>query len=1004
MKKYTKTLFAAAATGLLLANAIIAALPLTAIAEEAAVESPAQTDSTIANVDPAVWSDYDPADSDDYDFQLADMSAEKAFNGQDAGSISMWVYDYFTDPDDFPTVDDTGSQIKPKNDTSTVGDWSVAGGVFNVRGLPIHKLSKDTANDSYSKAFFENHPNIDTVNTWNQFSEKELAQSSDNVVINKENFPDRNFRKFLSTKLFNEDEWGSANLNVVQNLAVKLTSNYQPSNDVIENELWSQQTASITTKYAPANDYKVKVIPKKLLEKMKATETEKYVTPDSAIHINPKEGYDEIVDTVTPEGTPARTFKVFTYDTTKDPGESKTRKQISQLYINASAVKGRFPIALAQVTQAEKNELDEQYEPAPAKAFNIYIANMVNWRENTGNDSTVVAKNGNSENYLNYIHDLTGIGYLHKCINKITVSFTNLIHADISDFHFSDMIFTDDNLSKISVEKTGQLQDGELNISKYTEEDANRFTANANYKFSRNNLKEIDLDAFETYRSTVGTENHDGTFTQPRGYGMFIEVDGNLIESLDKIHFPNDGKSEDNPKLLADISNQMDPVGLKVNLANNNLKSIDGIKSSSVFLLDISGNKITELDALKGLSQLNELSAGRNGITHIDGTQLPENLFKLELGMNQFESLDISTLAKLNSVGLYGCPLTSIKYNTNIGNSKNNGMGVDPENPFINDSVHNDDLHYTENQDPTKFGNYSISLDDLGIPKELRAGVEPAEDWVLDQTEGTFTYVGSKDENDTISTVNKLKYDIKQFSISGTGKTYFEVHFNEKEDIPTLAVKDIVINQGDKFDPKAAVVSATSEGEDASAAVTGMNFNTNEVGKHKVTYYLKNKFKKTVKAVGYVTVVPKITYQGHVQSKGWMDDVQAGQISGTSGQSLRLEAFRIHEIDGNLADFINVQTHVQSIGWETTDARKLDGLGQGGTAGQGLRVEALRLTLTEKYANDFDIYYCTHVQSIGWQDWVKNGADAGTTGKGLRLEAYAIKIVPKGAPAPAKLK
>jgi flagellum-specific peptidoglycan hydrolase FlgJ len=148
---------------------------------------------------------------------------------------------------------------------------------------------------------------------------------------------------------------------------------------------------------------------------------------------------------------------------------------------------------------------------------------------------------------------------------------------------------------------------------------------------------------------------------------------------------------------------------------------------------------------------------------------------------------------------------------------------------------------------------------------------------------------------------------------------------------------------------------------------------------------------------------PKITYQAHSQNKGWLSDVGAGGVAGTSGLGLRAEALNIHAVDGNLANYINIETHVQNIGWAKTTA-KLDDLGKGGTQGQGLRMEALKVKLTPDFAPYFDIYYCTHIQNIGWQDWVKNGEISGTEGKSLRLEAYDIVIVPKGAPKPAKIK
>ena len=38
------------------------------------------------------------------------------------------------------------------------------------------------------------------------------------------------------------------------------------------------------------------------------------------------------------------------------------------------------------------------------------------------------------------------------------------------------------------------------------------------------------------------------------------------------------------------------------------------------------------------------------------------------------------------------------------------------------------------------------------------------------------------------------------------------------------------------------------------------------------------------------------------------------------------------------------------------------------------------------------VYYRAHVQGIGWQDWVKDGAVAGTIGQSKRIEAIQIKI------------
>ena len=55
-----------------------------------------------------------------------------------------------------------------------------------------------------------------------------------------------------------------------------------------------------------------------------------------------------------------------------------------------------------------------------------------------------------------------------------------------------------------------------------------------------------------------------------------------------------------------------------------------------------------------------------------------------------------------------------------------------------------------------------------------------------------------------------------------------------------------------------------------------------------------------------------LTYQTHVQSYGWQNDVGQGKISGTVGQAKRLEAIRInvHSTEGS----IRYRTHVQTYG------------------------------------------------------------------------------------------
>ena len=137
---------------------------------------------------------------------------------------------------------------------------------------------------------------------------------------------------------------------------------------------------------------------------------------------------------------------------------------------------------------------------------------------------------------------------------------------------------------------------------------------------------------------------------------------------------------------------------------------------------------------------------------------------------------------------------------------------------------------------------------------------------------------------------------------------------------------------------------------------------------------------------------PSVVYSTHVQSYGWLNFVADGAMSGTEGQSKRLEAIKINLQNSSYSGDITYSTHVQGYGW-------LNKVSNGeiiGTTGQGKRVEAIQVNLTGEISNYYDVYYRVHSQSYGWLGWAKNGMKAGSEGLSKRLEAIEIKLVPKG--------
>jgi hypothetical protein len=130
-----------------------------------------------------------------------------------------------------------------------------------------------------------------------------------------------------------------------------------------------------------------------------------------------------------------------------------------------------------------------------------------------------------------------------------------------------------------------------------------------------------------------------------------------------------------------------------------------------------------------------------------------------------------------------------------------------------------------------------------------------------------------------------------------------------------------------------------------------------------------------------------LSYQEHVQNLGWMDTVIDGEQAGTTGQGLRAEAVKISLVDAPEGAHIKYQAHVKDYGW-------LDWVSDGqqaGTTGEFRRMEAIKISLENMPG--YSIQYQAHVQDIGWLDWVSDGEIAGTTGQGKRLEAIRIKIV-----------
>lgn len=129
-----------------------------------------------------------------------------------------------------------------------------------------------------------------------------------------------------------------------------------------------------------------------------------------------------------------------------------------------------------------------------------------------------------------------------------------------------------------------------------------------------------------------------------------------------------------------------------------------------------------------------------------------------------------------------------------------------------------------------------------------------------------------------------------------------------------------------------------------------------------------------------------ISYQAHVQTYGWQEWVKDGEVAGTTGGAKRLEALRINPPEGVE---LEVDAHMQNIGWKT-----YKGIIHGnnvliGTTGEARRLEAIRIRCVSNPTGK-NIHYQVHVQTYGWMAPCNEGETAGTTGISKRLEAIRI--------------
>ena len=141
-------------------------------------------------------------------------------------------------------------------------------------------------------------------------------------------------------------------------------------------------------------------------------------------------------------------------------------------------------------------------------------------------------------------------------------------------------------------------------------------------------------------------------------------------------------------------------------------------------------------------------------------------------------------------------------------------------------------------------------------------------------------------------------------------------------------------------------------------------------------------------------VLPVVSYTAHVSEIGWQTETTEGDVAGTVGQNLSMEAISINlDWDDPAAGSSAVQyeVHVSENGWQDPVTNGV----VAGTVGQVKAMEAIKISLTGPVAEKYDIYYRVHSAEYGWFDWAKNGEVAGSIGFAYAMQAIEIKLYAK---------
>ena len=172
-----------------------------------------------------------------------------------------------------------------------------------------------------------------------------------------------------------------------------------------------------------------------------------------------------------------------------------------------------------------------------------------------------------------------------------------------------------------------------------------------------------------------------------------------------------------------------------------------------------------------------------------------------------------------------------------------------------------------------------------------------------------------------------------------------------------------------------------------------------------------------------VNGVPTLESTAYMQNYGWIATAPNGQIAGFDtyrdgdtagsqenrhGRDVRMEAFKIdvnnNGVKGNIqyAAYVggSTKTEIEKTKKGNKWLKYVKNGAVAGTTDEYRAVEAIKVRLTGKLAEQYDVWYRVKIGNTGWMGWTANDSPAGIPGGGQKIRAFQVKLQPKGSAAP----